>query len=178
MPVLYTSLWTSRKKGVSTIFLQRYRISGAFHGLTKPPYRPRVRQDSHVYMSWDYLFEQWRNIVMSDRTVMYIWAELKNRPAVAGRFCLWCQGLTHFLEMEQNPSLEWPIRLLLFKSFILCNNEPMNCIFCDIIKNRKESFKIWEDAHFLLLLDIKPINPGHFLLLPKKHVDDIFVMTE
>lgn len=54
----------------------------------------------------------------------------------------------------------------------------MECSFCNIIENKILSFKLWEDEQFLLILDMKPINPGHLLLLPKIHVEDIFLMEE
>jgi len=44
-----------------------------------------------------------------------------------------------------------------------------NCIFCKIIKGEIPAFKIYEDESVLAFLDIKPVNPGHVLLLPKKH---------
>lgn len=31
------------------------------------------------------------------------------------------------------------------------------------------SYKIYEDEQVLAFLDIKPINPGHVLVIPKKH---------
>ena len=49
-----------------------------------------------------------------------------------------------------------------------------NCIFCEIIKNKIPSYKIWEDDQFLAFLDINPIQPGHTLLIPKKHVNYLF----
>jgi len=45
-----------------------------------------------------------------------------------------------------------------------------NCIFCKIIKGEIPSYKIYEDKNFLVFLDIKPVNPGHLLIIPKKHV--------
>ncbi len=54
----------------------------------------------------------------------------------------------------------------------------MKCVFCDIIQNRRNALRIWEDGDFILLLDILPINPGHLLVLPKKHVRDIFDLPE
>ncbi len=50
----------------------------------------------------------------------------------------------------------------------------MKCPFCDIIKRQRAAFKVWENREFVLLLDIKPINAGHLLLIPKQHDDDIF----
>ncbi len=54
----------------------------------------------------------------------------------------------------------------------------MKCIFCDIIENRVESLKVWEDKNFILLLDANPINPGHLLLIPKKHAPDVFSLPD
>lgn len=41
-----------------------------------------------------------------------------------------------------------------------------------------EAFKVWENRDFTLLLDIKPINPGHVILITKTHTDDIFFLSE
>jgi histidine triad (HIT) family protein len=46
-----------------------------------------------------------------------------------------------------------------------------NCIFCKIIKGEIPSTKIYEDNDFLAFLDIQPLNPGHTLLIPKKHLE-------
>ena len=54
----------------------------------------------------------------------------------------------------------------------------MICIFCDFVNNKKECFKVWENDSFLAFLDIHPINPGHTLLIPKKHIGDVFDLEE
>ncbi|MFH1582942.1 MAG: HIT family protein [Candidatus Falkowbacteria bacterium] len=48
-----------------------------------------------------------------------------------------------------------------------------NCIFCKIITGEIPSFKVYEDEQVLAFLDINPVNPGHTLVLPKKHVENI-----
>lgn len=50
----------------------------------------------------------------------------------------------------------------------------MDCIFCEISQGKIPSYKIWEDDHFFAFLDIKPINIGHTLIVPKKHIDYLF----
>jgi histidine triad (HIT) family protein len=45
-----------------------------------------------------------------------------------------------------------------------------DCIFCKIVSNEIPSTVVYEDEDFLALLDINPLNPGHTLLVPKKHV--------
>lgn len=43
------------------------------------------------------------------------------------------------------------------------------CIFCKILAGEIPSFKIYEDELFFAFLDIRPLNPGHTLVIPKKH---------
>lgn len=45
----------------------------------------------------------------------------------------------------------------------------MDCIFCKIVAGEIPSYKIYEDENFLVFLDIRPLNPGHTLVIPKKH---------
>ncbi|OGH80732.1 MAG: hypothetical protein A3I29_01965 [Candidatus Magasanikbacteria bacterium RIFCSPLOWO2_02_FULL_44_11] len=54
----------------------------------------------------------------------------------------------------------------------------MHCNFCNIIKKEANALVVWENREFLLFLDIKPINPGHLLLIPKKHIGDVFLLEE
>ncbi|MFH0803931.1 MAG: HIT domain-containing protein [Candidatus Tagabacteria bacterium] len=44
-----------------------------------------------------------------------------------------------------------------------------NCIFCKIVKGEVPSHKIYEDEEFLVFLDIRPLSPGHAIVIPKKH---------
>ena len=43
------------------------------------------------------------------------------------------------------------------------------CIFCQIIDNKVESKKVYEDEVCVAVLDINPAVPGHVLLMPKQH---------
>lgn len=54
----------------------------------------------------------------------------------------------------------------------------MDSIFTKIIKGESPAFPIWEDEHFIAILVLKPINPGHTLLIPKKQIDYIFDLPE
>ncbi len=45
----------------------------------------------------------------------------------------------------------------------------MDCIFCKIISGEIPSSKIYEDDKVLAFLDIKPVNFGHILVIPKEH---------
>lgn len=57
-------------------------------------------------------------------------------------------------------------------------NEENNCLFCKIIKGDIPSDKVYEDELFYAFLDIKPINLGHSLIVPKKHFENIFEIDE
>ena len=48
-----------------------------------------------------------------------------------------------------------------------------DCIFCKIVAGEIPATKIYEDADVLAFLDIKPVNPGHALVIPKKHFQSI-----
>lgn len=45
----------------------------------------------------------------------------------------------------------------------------MDCIFCKIIAGEIPSHKVYEDDNYLAFLDIRPLNPGHTLVIPKRH---------
>jgi histidine triad (HIT) family protein len=45
----------------------------------------------------------------------------------------------------------------------------MDCIFCKIIEGVIPSTKVYEDDEFIAILDIRPVNFGHTLLIPRAH---------
>lgn len=47
------------------------------------------------------------------------------------------------------------------------------CVFCKIINNELPSQKVYEDGFVIAFLDINPVNPGHTLVVPKRHVPDM-----
>ncbi|OGG62803.1 hypothetical protein A3C21_02525 [Candidatus Kaiserbacteria bacterium RIFCSPHIGHO2_02_FULL_59_21] len=50
----------------------------------------------------------------------------------------------------------------------------MDCIFCKIVAGEIPSFKVYEDERIVAFLDIRPVNPGHTLIVPKTHSKNIF----
>jgi histidine triad (HIT) family protein len=54
----------------------------------------------------------------------------------------------------------------------------MPSIFTRIIKGEIPCEKILEDADFFAFLDIRPINPGHTLVVPKAEVDELFEVSD
>ena len=53
----------------------------------------------------------------------------------------------------------------------------MDCIFCKIVAGKLPSFKVYEDEKTLAFLDIHPVHPGHTLVIPKNHAQNIFEIS-
>jgi histidine triad (HIT) family protein len=51
-------------------------------------------------------------------------------------------------------------------------------IFSKIINGEIPCYKIAEDENYFAFLDIRPLNPGHTLVIPKKEIDYIFDMED
>lgn len=51
-----------------------------------------------------------------------------------------------------------------------------NCIFCKILEGEIPSFTVYEDELFKVIMDRFPAAPGHVLIIPKKHHENIFDM--
>ena len=45
-----------------------------------------------------------------------------------------------------------------------------DCIFCKIVRGEIPSKKVYEDDEILGFLDISPLAPVHFMLIPKRHI--------
>ena len=53
-----------------------------------------------------------------------------------------------------------------------------DCIFCKIIAGEIPSYTVYEDDVVKAFLDISQGTPGHTLVVPKKHVKDLFACDE
>ncbi len=53
-----------------------------------------------------------------------------------------------------------------------------DCIFCKIVNGDIPSYKVFENDEVFAFLDINPVNPGHTLVIPKKHAKDLFEVDE
>jgi len=58
------------------------------------------------------------------------------------------------------------------------NNKKGDCLFCKIIAGEIPSYNIYEDGEITAFLDISPVNNGHTLVLPKKHVENLLEMDD
>ncbi len=47
------------------------------------------------------------------------------------------------------------------------------CIFCKIINREAEGYIVFEDDVSIAFLDIRPLNPGHCLLVPRNHYETL-----
>ena len=48
----------------------------------------------------------------------------------------------------------------------------MNCIFCDIINRKANAEILFENEKVLAFLDVRPVNYGHTLVIPKTHSEN------
>lgn len=44
-----------------------------------------------------------------------------------------------------------------------------DCIFCAILAGKLPSSRPYEDDQVIALMDTRPVNPGHLLVIPKRH---------
>lgn len=49
-----------------------------------------------------------------------------------------------------------------------------SCIFCQIIARQTPSSIVYEDDMTLAFMNIRQVNPGHVLVIPKTHVETIY----
>ena len=54
----------------------------------------------------------------------------------------------------------------------------MSSIFTKIINGEIHSHKLLENDHFFSFLDIRPISPGHTLVIPKIEIDRFFDLND
>lgn len=49
-----------------------------------------------------------------------------------------------------------------------------SCIFCRIVQKQVPASLVYEDEKAMAFLDIRPLNEGHTLIMPKAHYENIF----
>lgn len=52
-----------------------------------------------------------------------------------------------------------------------------DCLFCKIIRGDIPSYTVFENDDVKAFLDISQVNPGHTLMVPKKHITNFFDYT-
>ena len=48
----------------------------------------------------------------------------------------------------------------------------MDCVFCDIANKKEDAEILFENDHIMSFLDIRPVNFGHALVIPKMHYEN------
>lgn len=54
---------------------------------------------------------------------------------------------------------------------------PEDCIFCKIVAGEIPAHQVAEDEHTLTFMDLAPATRGHALVIPKRHVADLWEVT-
>lgn len=49
------------------------------------------------------------------------------------------------------------------------SEQPSTCIFCDVVAGRAPAYRVHQNEHALVILDINPLAEGHCLVLSKRH---------
>lgn len=52
-----------------------------------------------------------------------------------------------------------------------------DCLFCKIIRGEASSYTVFENDDVKAFLDLSQVNPGHTLMVPKKHISNFFDYT-
>jgi histidine triad (HIT) family protein len=50
---------------------------------------------------------------------------------------------------------------------------PADCVFCDIVTGLAAASVVFEDPVAVAIMDIQPMNPGHVLVIPKRHLANL-----
>lgn len=53
-----------------------------------------------------------------------------------------------------------------------------SCVFCGILAGKFPARIVHEDEDHIAFLPLEHINPGHILLIPRRHTDDLFDLDE
>ena len=52
------------------------------------------------------------------------------------------------------------------------------CIFCQIAQGESPASKVYEDEHTLAFMDLQQATEGHVLVIPKRHVENLYELDE
>jgi histidine triad (HIT) family protein len=52
------------------------------------------------------------------------------------------------------------------------------CVFCQIIRKQLPASVVYEDDQVIAFLSNHPVNEGHTLVLPKKHYENLYEISE
>lgn len=52
------------------------------------------------------------------------------------------------------------------------------CVFCAVVEGAANAFIVYENPHAVVFLDRHPINVGHVLVIPRRHVAAFYDLDE
>jgi diadenosine tetraphosphate (Ap4A) HIT family hydrolase len=52
------------------------------------------------------------------------------------------------------------------------------CVFCGIIAGRVEASRVYEDDDVVAFMDVRPMTPGHLLIVPRDHAAGLDELAE
>ncbi|WP_419841823.1 HIT family protein [Candidatus Poriferisodalis sp.] len=52
------------------------------------------------------------------------------------------------------------------------------CTFCSIVAGSTPAWRIYEDEHTIAFLDRLPMTAGHSLVIPRRHVTDVWELND
>ncbi len=86
------------------------------------------------------------------------------------------EQITKINEISKLPQEQQQIELQKFLSTLspgqvefLKSQQKQQCLFCSIVEFQTPQYRIYEDNHFIGILDINPASKGHVIIIPKKH---------
>lgn len=53
-----------------------------------------------------------------------------------------------------------------------------SCLFCKIIAGQIPSAKVYEDENVYVFMNLQQTQPGHSLIIPKDHYENVFEITD
>ena len=53
------------------------------------------------------------------------------------------------------------------------SKQSHDCVFCNIVTKKFPAHLVFENHEIIAFLDIRPINPGHTLVIPKSHAANL-----
>ena len=53
-----------------------------------------------------------------------------------------------------------------------------DCVFCEIVGGRAEASLVYADDTVIAFMDIRPVNPGHVLVVPRDHSPHLAQLDE
>ena len=56
--------------------------------------------------------------------------------------------------------------------------DEKNCSFCKMVRHELYAVSVYEDDNILVIMDLYPATPGHVLVLPKQHIENIYSLPE